>query len=136
MDFRPCTYRVSAKAIIISENGLLLVKEDSEHWDLPGGGIEHHEDPENALVREVREELGVEVNKIESDSLRAWTTYDNRVDRPLLFLLYRLNPKTFPVKSPDEKIEIKYFGREDLKSLDIEQHLEKYRQDLIKLAIR
>ncbi|WP_308159672.1 NUDIX domain-containing protein [Micromonospora sp. C81] len=29
------------------------------HWTLPGGGVEHAEDPFDAVVREVTEETGV-----------------------------------------------------------------------------
>jgi 8-oxo-dGTP diphosphatase len=31
------------------------------HWDLFGGHLEEHENPQQALVREVREEVGVEL---------------------------------------------------------------------------
>ncbi|MFA6995007.1 MAG: NUDIX domain-containing protein [Patescibacteria group bacterium] len=52
------------RAIIIKNNKLLTikrVKKDSTYFVFPGGGVEPGEKPEDALKRECREELGVEV---------------------------------------------------------------------------
>lgn len=52
-------YRVSLKAVIKNENGeVLCVKEGSDLWELPGGGIDHGEDVRTALARELQEEVG------------------------------------------------------------------------------
>jgi ADP-ribose pyrophosphatase YjhB (NUDIX family) len=55
----PCHYRVSVKARVVHEGRLLVVREGSDRWDLPGGGLEHNEDVSDGLRREVQEELGV-----------------------------------------------------------------------------
>lgn len=55
-------------AAIIKKNGRVLIaqrKEDCTRepnkWEFPGGKIEEGETPEQALIREVEEELGVEI---------------------------------------------------------------------------
>ncbi len=53
-------YRVAVKALIKNDKGqLLLVKENSDKWDLPGGGLDHGEEPEDGIRREIHEEIGV-----------------------------------------------------------------------------
>ncbi len=54
-----CLYRVSVKGVIIVDHKLLLVKESGDDWwSVPGGGIDHGESIEAALIRELNEELG------------------------------------------------------------------------------
>ncbi len=126
--------RVSAKAAITTKRGLLLAKEDSEYWDLPGGGIEHFEESENALKRKLQEEVGVNIDAIANNRLQAWATYDLEDDRPLLFLWYPVHTKTQATTSLNPDITIGYFMKHDLKILAIEPHLEKFRQHLIDFA--
>jgi len=51
-----------AVAIIIKDNKVALVhrkKEGRDYWVFPGGGVEEGETPEEAVVREVQEELSL-----------------------------------------------------------------------------
>lgn len=59
--------RVSAYGLVRDAERVLMVRigkglaEEVGEWMLPGGGVEHAEHPERALVRELREETGLEV---------------------------------------------------------------------------
>jgi len=73
------TFGIAAKALIIKGDKLLVLyksKEEAKEWtdfeaanlearrDLPGGRLEFGEGPKSALVREVREETGLEVELV------------------------------------------------------------------------
>lgn len=54
-------YRISLKAVIRNERGeVLVVRENSGTWDLPGGGWDHGETAMACLKRELNEEVGYE----------------------------------------------------------------------------
>jgi mutator protein MutT len=57
---------IAVGAIVIDKGAILLVKRDREpargEWSLPGGRVEVGETLREALVREVREETGIDID--------------------------------------------------------------------------
>lgn len=59
-------FEIIARAVIISENKILLCKrKDRSYYFLPGGHVEFGEKAEDALTREIKEELSVETRYME-----------------------------------------------------------------------
>lgn len=56
-------FTIGASAIITDEyrRVLLCHRTDRDFWNLPGGGVEHGETPWQAVVREAKEEVGLDV---------------------------------------------------------------------------
>jgi 8-oxo-dGTP pyrophosphatase MutT (NUDIX family) len=52
---------VSAKAVIVHRNRVLLLRRPIGLWDLPGGKVEKGESVTGGLAREIREETGLKV---------------------------------------------------------------------------
>jgi len=87
-----CTLTVVAAALV-NEAGRILLQQRSPGrqmaglWEFPGGKIEPGERPEAALVRELREELGIEVQA--ADLAPAAFASDELGARHLLLLLFQ-----------------------------------------------
>ncbi|MBN2119322.1 MAG: NUDIX hydrolase [Anaerolineales bacterium] len=104
-------FQVFAAAVIFNrDKNILLVKTTYQRvhpWGLPGGSLEYGEHPEEAVVREVWEETGLNVRIEKLLLVNAWLP-----DRVGLFYLCRIMDGTFTPS--DEVSEFDYFSVNDL----------------------
>lgn len=55
-------FPISMKGIVIIDGKIILLKNERDEWELPGGKLEIGEVPENCVVREIEEELSINVS--------------------------------------------------------------------------
>lgn len=116
---------------LIHDNKMLLIHHRKLGlWLPPGGHIDENEIPDNALKREFREELdldieilnqsGVETENVRNFAVPFHTNVHPVGDHEHYCLFYLCRPKNFDVKiKPDEVIDFKWFTKEELKREDI-----------------
>jgi 8-oxo-dGTP pyrophosphatase MutT (NUDIX family) len=79
--FPDCFYRVTVKGLYVKDGKVLFTrditnpqrKELGGDLELPGGGLDFGEDMKDALRREVREEMGLEIANISDQPVYVWT---------------------------------------------------------------
>lgn len=63
-------FHITVKGIVVFQNKVLLMKRSRPssdglgYWELPGGGLEYGETPNEALLRELKEETGLDIKII------------------------------------------------------------------------
>ncbi|MFI6604464.1 NUDIX hydrolase [Nonomuraea sp. NPDC050536] len=79
------THSVSVAGVIIDDQGraLLTQRRDNGHWEAPGGILELDEDITTGLVREIREETGLDVEPV------ALTGVYKNMSRGIVALVFR-----------------------------------------------
>jgi ADP-ribose pyrophosphatase YjhB (NUDIX family) len=98
MSALPKRQRVAAYAVILRDGAILLSRlaptvTPDELWTLPGGGLDHGEDPRDAVVREIHEETGLDA--VIGESARVYSAHlpgvwrdGRRVDAHALRIVY------------------------------------------------
>ena len=107
-------------AAVIERDGLILIaqrKRTGQHplkWEFPGGKVEPEEIPENALVRELVEELGIRVT-VGPEIGRYEFQYEGRW--PVMLMFYRVTQFSGEPKNLDFE-QILWVPRERLLDYD------------------
>ena len=113
----PNTIIVSAGVIIERGSVLLSRRKKGTHladaWEFPGGKVEAGEDPRAALVRELEEELGIQV--IVGDIADVtFHRYEDAGKAVLLLFFFAMRKPGSPEPSAVDVAEVKWAGAADL----------------------
>ena len=54
-------FPVSVKGVVVRDGRVILLRNERDEWELPGGKRELGEEPERCVAREIEEELGLVV---------------------------------------------------------------------------
>ena len=116
-----------AGGCIFNEKGEVLLQRrgDSNTWGFPGGAVEIGETPQQAAVREVKEETGldVEVEKLLGVYTDLDMIYPNGDQAQSIIIAYRLKVLSGePSCDQVETLELKYFSKEDRPDLFTRSH--------------
>ena len=119
--------RLGANAIITCGDRILLERrQDCDLWGLVGGGSKNYETPEQAIVREVYEELGVRADKSRFRKLgvygepgRIAAYCDGSVWRMVIVVFSLELPENQVLRISSESRDLRFFTREELKDISI-----------------
>ena len=113
-------FTVTVGAVITDESGRILLLEHrfrpGTGWGIPGGFIQPGEQPETAIRRELREEIGLEIDQLEIAFVRALERY-NQIE-----IILRCFPKTTAQPRGREIVRAEWFVQDALpQSLSADQ---------------
>ena len=133
-DFPDSFFRVTIKGLCVKDGKLLMVKQPlitgCIAWELPGGGLDFGETPDECLRREIKEEMKLNLKNVSDKPHYAWTyKYENSRKMDwyyVLVLCYRIEFEDLnSFVSNKESIDIKFFNKEELSSIDRPEQMNK-----------
>lgn len=115
---------VSVKGIVFEEDYVWLRKNERNEWELPGGKIDSGEQPEETVAREIKEELGFDIevkDVIKSHLFKIPNSLDESEGVLVLIFSCELISKTggFELNGEAGSADFKKFKLNELKTINI-----------------
>ena len=108
-------FPVSVKGVVIRGGKVILLRNERDEWELPGGKLELSESPERCLAREMAEELGL---VIEPESILDSWVYTIVPGVNVLILTYGcLESSLDEAVLSDEHKELRWFPLAEIDTL-------------------
>lgn len=113
--YRPTTYPVSVKGVVVRDGKVLLLKNERDEWELPGGKLDPGEAPEQCVIREIQEEVNWNVAVV--GLLDAWM-YHITPELDVFIVTYGCTAPSSdePVRSHEHQ-DIGLFGEREVEAL-------------------
>lgn len=120
---------VSADCIVFNRDGgkiaVLLIKRKNEPykdcWAFPGGFINIDESAEDAAIRELKEETGLEVSRVEQ--LKAYSNPNRDPRERVITIAFMAESPVKDVKGDDDAKEARWFSIDDLPPLAFDHEM-------------
>lgn len=110
--------RPTVTALVLYQNKLLLTKRAERPfkgwWDLPGGFIDRGERPEQAVIRELKEETNLDIKIKKIFGIYPGTYPSSFGPFYILSLVYMANSPTKSLEALDDVSESRWFAKKDM----------------------
>ena len=107
-------YAISVKGVISDENRILLLKNERNEWDFPGGKLDKNDTITETLIREVKEELNLDI--IINDLIHLENYTVNGINVLIIIYNVSINSSDF-IKLSYEHTNFNFFKRDMVKKL-------------------
>lgn len=120
--------RGATSALILNEDKHILFVKRSDtddflpgYWEFPGGGIDYGETAEKAVIREIKEECGIEIKVIKPIAIGDYFYNEDQV----IEICYLCKAESLEIELSSEHSEFKWLKFEDTEGLKISDYMRK-----------
>ena len=128
-----CFYRVSAKALVLDETRtkFLLMREDNNMRDFPGGWLDFGEDPREGIIREFKEEAWIDVVWV--NDLPSYFVTSKKPEKYywIAHVFYETKIKNMDFISSKECQEVRFFTKEEAEKVDINPNVVEFLKQFV-----
>lgn len=125
-----------AGCVIIKDQSILLIKRKKTQWyELPGGKIEKNETSESAAIRELKEELQVDIKILRTLGIKSFIEGDHAMT--YVWFLSEIKDNQSPtIGEPDKFSELKYIAFAELNKTNLSPNMKNFFRELSKLNLK